>query len=156
MQKSSNSGERGLWERKDASFGLKGACAEGQLSLNSFKIGNLTLTGPGVWHCWKRGAETRGRDRCKLPTWPSARTCLLSLLFIDCQNVTARGDLRNIPIHPSVGWVRKKRPALWRVPSLARGHMVGWRVVGRRATASASMPPVPTQPRQQTYVSQLI
>lgn len=111
--------------------------------MNSFKIGSLTLTGPGVWHCWKRGAETRGRDRCELPTWPSARTCLLSLLFIDCQNVTARGDLRNIPVHPSVGWVRKKSPALWRVPSLARGHMVGWRVMGRRATASASMPPVP-------------
>lgn len=150
MQESSTSGESEPWERKETSF------AEGQLSLNSFKIGNLTLTGPGVWHCWKRGAETWGRDRCELPTWPSARTCPLSLLFIDCQNVTARGDLRNIPIHPSVGRVRRRRPELWRVLSSARGHMAEWRVVGRRATVSPPYPPVPTQPRQQTYVSQLI
>lgn len=94
---------RSLWEsdlqREEGrpASGWKEPHAEGRVSLNSFRIGNWTLTGPGVWHCWEQGAEMLGRDRCELPTWRSAEliTCLMSLLFIVSQNVTARGDLRD-------------------------------------------------------------
>lgn len=44
---------KGKGEEGKPALGWKEPYAEGQLSLNNFRIGNWTLTGPGVWHCWK-------------------------------------------------------------------------------------------------------